>query len=247
MFIPHDAPIGYKQIIDTYDLSTCFKHKINRVVFRAEYLPFEILFSSDKTCTLYLHVIRLLNYKSTQHYAIQQDFTYENFTIIFQLSIDVINTSHHLPLFNSKVYRFIVKENSAPGTYIGNIHAFNRYVISNSKLSYVLHGNDLKQAYNQTMFRIHKENGDIFLSDYLLNYKTKREYKLIVEARVDEYNRTILWKSLSSFADIIITLEDMVNREVQIIFTIPDDDQMESSVKIMNISQPHLNAGSSWK
>ncbi|CAF1995139.1 unnamed protein product [Rotaria magnacalcarata] len=242
IFVPKDVPIGYTQIIDTFDSSFCLRCPTNKTVSHQHNLPFEILLLPNDNCTLYLHIIHLFDQKSIPKYTIQQQLTrVENITINIQLSVNIVDVNDHVPMFGNEFYHFIVKENARPGTYIGHVQAYNPFIFSTSKISYILHGTDLKHSDNKTMFRIDKYTGDIFLFDCKLDYETKREYTIMVEARVYEDNETATQIPLSSFVDIIITVEDINDEKLQIIFTMPDNNNNENSVKIMNISKPQLS------
>jgi hypothetical protein len=89
------------------------------------------------------------------------------------------------------------------------------------------------------MFTIDKDTGEIFLFDYILDYEKKHEYKIIVEAKDYGGIETNNWPSLSSYINVIITVEDVNDEKPEIIFIIPDEDK----IRIMNISKPELNKG----
>ncbi|CAM2708404.1 unnamed protein product [Rotaria socialis] len=243
IFVPKDVPIGYTQIIDTFDSSFCLRCPTNKTISHQHKLPFEILLLPNDNCTLYLHIIHLFDQTRISKYTIQQNLTrVENITINIQLSVNIVDVNDHVPMFGNEFYHFIVKENVQPGTYIGHVQAYNPFIFSTSKISYILHDTDLKHLNNKTMFRIDKYTGDIFLFDCKLDYETKREHKIMVEARVYDDNETATQIPLSSFVDIIITVEDINDEKLQIIFTMPDDNNNnENSVKIMNISKPQLS------
>ncbi|CAF4043995.1 unnamed protein product [Rotaria sordida] len=238
IFVSKDVPIGHTQIIDTYDLSFCLIFSMNTTFSLHNNLPFEILLIQNKNCTLYLHVIDLLYHKHISIYTIQQELIYENISIIIHLSINIIDINNHILEFENKHYHFIVQENILPGTFIGRVQVYNTQIFFNTNIFYILFGNDLIQLDNQIMFRIDKNTGDIFLFDYKLNYEIKQEYKIKVEAKGYYKDiETARWTSVSSFADIIITVEDINNEKPQIIVTMPD----ENNMKIMSISEPQLN------
>ncbi|CAF4577463.1 unnamed protein product [Rotaria sp. Silwood1] len=242
IFISKDAPIGHKQIIDTYDLSFCFIFSMNTTYSHHHNLPFEILLIPNQNCTLYLHVIHLLNHKHTSMYTVKQVLIYENISNIIHLSINIIDVNDRILQFENKHYHFIVQENILPGTFIGRVQVYNAQIVFNDNIFYILFGNDLIQSNNQIMFRIDKDTGDIFLFDYELDYEIKQEYKIMVEAKgYYEDFETGIWTSISSFADIIITVEDINDEKPQIIFYMPDENKNENNEKIMSITKPMLN------
>ncbi|CAF3385266.1 unnamed protein product [Rotaria sp. Silwood1] len=242
IFISKDAPIGHKQIIDTYDLSFCFIFSMNTTYSHHHNLPFEILLIPNQNCTLYLHVIHLLNHKHTSMYTVKQVLIYENISNIIHLSINIIDVNDRILQFENKHYHFIVQENILPGTFIGHVQVYNAQIVFNDNIFYILFGNDLIQSNNQIMFRIDKDTGDIFLFDYELDYEIKQEYKIMVEAKgYYEDFETGIWTSISSFADIIITVEDINDEKPQIIFYMPDENKNENNEKIMSITKPMLN------
>ncbi|CAF3421653.1 unnamed protein product [Rotaria sp. Silwood1] len=239
IFISKDAPIGHKQIIDTYDLSFCFIFSMNTTYSHHHNLPFEILLIPNQNCTLYLHVIHLLNHKHTSMYTVKQVLIYENISNIIHLSINIIDVNDRILQFENKHYHFIVQENILPGTFIGRVQVYNAQIVFNDNIFYILFGNDLIQSNNQIMFRIDKDTGDIFLFDYELDYEIKQEYKIMVEAKgYYEDFETGIWTSISSFADIIITVEDINDEKPQIIFYMPDENKNENNEKIMSITKP---------
>lgn len=204
--------------------------------------PFEILLISNENCTLNLHVIHLLNREEKAMYKIEQKLLQKNLSILIQVSILIRNVNNHVPQFENNHYYFIVQENIQPGTLIGQVQAYDLDVFLNGKISYTLLGTDLIQSDNRTIFRIDKDTGQIFLFDVTLDYETKREYRIMVEAKDDG---TIEREpSLSSYADITITLEDVNDEKPQIIFTIPEDENKnEDHVRRMNISKLQLDKG----
>jgi hypothetical protein len=206
-------------------------------------LPFEILLISNENCTLNLHVIHLLDREQKSMYTIKQELIHKNLSIIIQLSILILDVNDHIPQFENEHFYFNVQENISPGTFIGRVQAYDADIFLNGKISYTLFGNDLIQFNNRTMFRIDKDTGEIFLCDSILDYETKREYTFMVEAKDYGDIETTIWPSVSSHADVTITIEDVNDEKPEIIFTMPDEDQDKDCVRIMNISKPQLNKG----
>ena len=206
-------------------------------------LPFEILLMSNENCTLNLYVTRLLDREQISSYTFQQELIHENTSIVIQLVISILDVNDHVPQFENKHFHFIVKENSQSGTFIGRAQAYDADLLLNGKISYTLSGNDLIEFDNRTKFFIDKDTGDIFLFDYKLDYETKREYNIIVEAKDYVDAGTTARTSVSSYANITITVEDVNDEKPQIIFTFPNEDNDKESVRIMNISKPQLDEG----
>jgi hypothetical protein len=202
-------------------------------------LPFEILLTSDENCILNLYVIHLLDREQTSMYTIEQELTYENTSIFLRLTIFILDVNDHTPKFEKEHFHFIAKENIQPGTFIGQVQAYDLDISFNGRISYALFGDDLIQSNNRTMFRIDKDSGEIFLFDDILDYEKKQEYKIIVEAKDYGGIETDVWPSLSSYSDVTITIEDVNDEKPEIIFIIPDEDNLT----IMNISEPQLNEG----
>ncbi|CAF2404244.1 unnamed protein product [Rotaria sp. Silwood2] len=215
-------------------MNTIYSHHHN--------LPFEILLILNKNCTLYLHVIHLLDRKHTSMYTVQQELNYENISLIIHLSINIVDVNDHILQLENKHYHFIVQENILPGTFIGRVQVYNAQVFFDGYIFYILYGNDLIQLDNQIVFRIDQNTGDIFLFDYELDYEIKREYKIMVEAKgYYEDIATGMRTYVSSFADIMITVEDVNDEKPQIIFIMPDENKNENNAKTMSISEPQLN------
>jgi hypothetical protein len=211
-------------------------------------IPFEILLTTNESCTLNLHVIRLLDREQTPMYTIRRQLINENTLndndlITIQLSIVILDVNDHVPQFESEHFNFIIPENIQPGALIGRVQAHDPDIFLNGKISYTLFGHDLIQTGNRTMFRIDKDTGELFLLDYELDYETKKEYTLMVEAKDHGDAETTLWPSVPSYADIIITIEDVNDQKPQIIFTMPNEDKQDESIKFMNISNLDLNFG----
>ncbi|CAF3582600.1 unnamed protein product [Rotaria sordida] len=246
LFVSEDAPIGHTQIIDTFDSSFCSKYSIKSNVYHRHDTPFEIQLLTNESCTLNLHVIRLLDREQTPMYTIRRqlidenDFN-DNDIITIQLSIVILDVNDHVPQFESEHFHFIMPENIQPGSLIGRVQAHDPDIFLNGKISYTLFGHDLIQSGNRTMFRIDKDTGELFLLDYSLDYETKRDYTLMVEAKDHGDVEATLWPSVPSYADIIITVEDVNDQKPQIIFTMPNEDKQDDSVRFMNISNSHLN------
>ena len=166
-----------------------------------------------------------------------------NDIINIQLSIVILDVNDHVPQFASEHFHFVVPENIQPGALIGRVQAHDPDIFLNGKISYTLFGHDLIQIGNKTMFRIDKDTGELFLMDYSLDYETKREYTLMVEAKDHGNIEATLWPSVPSYADIIITVEDVNDQKPQIIFTIPNENKQDNNVKFMNISNSNLIHG----
>ena len=166
-----------------------------------------------------------------------------NESIVIQLSIVILDVNDHVPQFESEHFHFVVPENSPTGSLIGRIQAHDPDIFLNGKVSYTLFGHDLTQAGNRTMFRIDRETGELFLMDIPLDFETKREYSLMVEAKDHGDVEATLWPSVPSYADIVISVEDVNDEKPHIIFTLPNEDKHDESFKFMNISNPNLNFG----
>lgn len=252
LFVSEDVPIGHTQVIDTFDSTFCSIHSIKSHVYHRHDIPFEILLTSNESCTLNLHVIRLLDREQTPMYTIRRQLINENTLddddlITIQLSIVILDVNDHVPQFESEHLRFVVLENLPPGSLIGRIQAHDPDIFLNGKISYTLFGHDLLQPGNRTMFRIDRDTGELYLMEYELDYETKKEYTLMVEAKDHGDIEATQWPSVPSYADIIITVEDVNDQKPQIIFTMPNEDKHDESIKFMNISKPILNHGSSMK
>lgn len=248
LFVSEDVPIGHTQVIDTFDSTFCSIHSIKSHIYHRHDIPFEILLTSNDSCTLNLHVIRLLDREQTPMYTIRRQLANENTlddddTITIQLSIVILDVNDHVPQFESEHLRFVVGENLPPGSLIGRVQAHDPDIFLNGKISYTLFGHDLFQTGNRTMFRIDRDTGELYLMDYELDYETKKEYTLMVEAKDHGDVEATQWPSVPSYADIIITVEDVNDQKPQIIFTMPNEDKQDESIKFMNISKPNLNQG----
>jgi hypothetical protein len=248
LFVSEDVPIGHTQIIDTFYSSFCSVYSIKSHVYHRQDIPFEILLTTNESCTLSLHVIRLLDREQTPMYTIRRQLINENTLndndmITIQLSIVILDVNDHVPQFESEHFHFLIPENILPGALIGRVQAHDPDIFLNGKISYTLFGHDLIQAENRTMFRIDKDTGELFLLDYELDYETKKEYTLMVEAKDHGDIETTLWPSVPSYADIIITIEDVNDQKPQIIFTMPNEDKQDENIKFMNITNPDLNHG----
>ncbi|CAF1916089.1 unnamed protein product [Rotaria magnacalcarata] len=246
LFVSEDAPIGHTQVIDTFDSLFCSKYSIKSNIYHRHDIPFEILLSTNESCTLNLHVIRLLDREQTPMYTIRRQLIDENDSedndmITVQLSIVILDVNDHVPQFESEHFHFVVPENVEPGSLVGRVQAHDPDIFLNGKISYTLFGYDLIQSGNRTMFKIDKDTGELFLLDYSLDYETKKDYTLMVEAKDQGDVETTLWPSVPSYADIIITVEDVNDQKPQIIFTMPNEDKQDDSVKFMNISNPFLH------
>lgn len=167
----------------------------------------------------------------------------ENDLINIQLSIVILDVNDHVPQFESEHFHFIIPENLPAGALIGRVQAHDPDIFLNGKISYTLFGHDLIQSVNRTMFRIDKDTGELFLLDYELDYEIKKEYTLMVEAKDHGDVETTLWPSIPSYADIILTIEDVNDQKPEIIFTMPNEDKQDDSIKFMNISNSDLNLG----
>jgi hypothetical protein len=180
-------------------------------------------------------------------FTVRQQLTTENKLndndITIQLSIVILDVNDHVPQFENEHFQFIISENIPPGALIGRVQAHDPDIFLNGKISYTLFGHDLIQTGNRTMFKIDKDTGELFLLDYALDYETKKEYTLMVEAKDHGDVEATLWPSVPSYADITITVEDVNDQKPQIIFTMPNEDKQDNSVKFMNISNPNLNQG----
>ncbi|CAF4955073.1 unnamed protein product [Rotaria sp. Silwood1] len=248
LFVSEDVPIGHTQIIDTFDSSYCLKYSIKSNVYHRYDIPFEIELSKNESCTLNLHVIGLLDREQTPMYTIRRQLIDENDLsdndiITIQLSIVILDVNDHVPQFESEHFHFIIPENIQPGSLIGRIQAHDPDIFLNGKISYTLFGHDLIQTSNRTMFKIDKDTGELYLLDDSLDYETKRDYTLMVEAKDHGDVEATLWPSIPSYADIIITVEDVNDQKPQIIFTMPNEDKQDDSIRFMNISNPSLNYG----
>ncbi|CAF1040519.1 unnamed protein product [Rotaria sp. Silwood1] len=246
LFVSEDVPIGHTQIIDTFDSSYCLKYSIKSNVYHRYDIPFEIELSKNESCTLNLHVIGLLDREQTPMYTIRRQLIDENDLsdndiITIQLSIVILDVNDHVPQFESEHFHFIIPENIQPGSLIGRIQAHDPDIFLNGKISYTLFGHDLIQTSNRTMFKIDKDTGELYLLDDSLDYETKRDYTLMVEAKDHGDVEATLWPSIPSYADIIITVEDVNDQKPQIIFTMPNEDKQDDSIRFMNISNPSLN------
>ncbi len=248
LFVSEDVPIGHTQIIDTFDSSFCSIYSIKSHTYYRHDIPFEILLSSNESCTLNLHVIRLLDREQTPMYTIRRQLINENTLndndlITIQLSIVILDINDHVPQFESEHFHFLIPENIPAGALIGRIQAHDPDIFLNGKISYTLFGHDLIQTGNRTMFRIDRDTGELFLLEYELDYETKKEYTLMVEAKDHGDIEATVWPSVPSYADIIITVEDVNDQKPQIIFTMSNEDKQDESIKFMNISNPDLNNG----
>ncbi len=203
--------------------------------------PFEISLTLYENCTLDLHVNHLLDREQKSIYTIEQELIDKthSITMIIQLSILILDVNDHIPQFESEHFQFWVKENLPPGTVIGRVQAYDPDIFLNGRIYYTLMGNDILQSNNRTMFRIDKDTGEIFLSDFILDYETQREYTMMVEARDYGNIETNLWPSVSSYADITIRVEDVNDEKPEIILTMPDEDR----VKMMSILKLQLDKG----
>jgi protocadherin delta 2 len=175
------VPIGHTQ-------SFCEIYSIKSNTYHRHDTPFEILLSKNESCTLNLHVVRLLDREQTPMYTIRRQLINENnFNendfIVIQLSIVILDVNDHVPQFESEHFHFLIPENIQPGSLIGRIQAHDPDIFLNGKISYTLFGHDLIQSNNRTMFRIDKDTGELFLLDYTLDYETKREYTLMIEGK----------------------------------------------------------------
>lgn len=248
LFVSEDAPIGHTQVIDTFETSFCLKYSLKSSVYPRNDLPFEILLSANDSCTLNLHVIRLLDREQTPMYTIRRQLVAENDfndndIITIQLSIVILDVNDHVPQFESEHFHFIVPENIQPGSLIGRVQAYDPDIFMNGKISYTLFGHDLMQEGNRTMFRIDKDTGELFLFDYSLDYETKKYYTLMVEAKDHGDIEATLWPSVPSYAEVTITVEDVNDQRPQIIFTMPNEDKQDDSLSFMNMSMSYLNQG----
>jgi len=163
--------------------------------------------------------------------------------INIQLSIVILDVNDHVPQFESEHFHFVVSENLPAGSLIGRIQAHDPDIFLNGKISYTLFGHDLIQDENRTMFRIDKDTGELFLLEYELDYETKKEYTLMVEAKDHGDSEATLWPSVPSYADITITVEDVNDQKPQISFTIPNEDRQDGNIQFMNLSNSNLNFG----
>jgi hypothetical protein len=167
----------------------------------------------------------------------------DNNIINIHLSIVVLDVNDHVPQFESEHFQFFLPENLPAGALIGRVQAHDPDIFLNGKISYTLFGHDLIQPGNKTMFRIDKDTGELFLLDYTLDYETKKEYTLMVEAKDHGDVEATLWPSVPSYADIILTIEDINDQKPQIIFTMPNEHEKDENIKLMNISHPSLDHG----
>jgi hypothetical protein len=244
--VSEDVPIGHTQIIDTFDSSFCSIYSIKSHTNHRHDIPFEILLSTNGSCTLTLHVIHPLDREQTPMYTIRRQLINENNLndndiINIHLSIVVLDVNDHVPQFESEHFLFLIPENLPPGSLIGRVQAHDPDIFLNGKISYTLFGHDLIQTGNKTMFRIDKETGELFLLDYTLDYETKKEYTLMVEAKDHGDVEATLWPSVPSYADIILTIEDVNDQKPQIIFTMSNEHEHDDDIKFMNTSNPDLD------
>ena len=79
LFISEDVPIGHTQIIDTFDSSFCSIYSIKSHINNRYDIPFEILLSTNESCTLNLHVIHLLDREQTPMYTIRRQLINEEY------------------------------------------------------------------------------------------------------------------------------------------------------------------------
>ncbi|CAF3724556.1 unnamed protein product [Adineta steineri] len=247
LFVSEDVPIGHTQIIDTFDSSFCSIYSIKSNIYNHD-IPFEILLMKNESCSLNLHVIRLLDREQTPMFTIRRQLisgtklkNNNNNMITIQLSIVILDVNDHVPQFENEHFNFLIPENIQPGGLIGRVQAYDPDIFLNGKISYTLFGQDLIEIGNKTMFRIDKDTGELFLMDYGLDYETKKEYTLMVEAKDHGDVEATVWPSVPSYADIIITVEDVNDQKPQIIFTMPNEDKHDDSIKFMNISNPQLD------
>lgn len=167
----------------------------------------------------------------------------ENDFITIQLSIVILDVNDHAPQFETEHFQFVVPENAEPGSLIARVQAHDPDIFLNGKISYTLFGHDLIQSGNRTIFKMDKDTGELFLLDYSLDYETKREYTLMVEAKDHGDTDATSWASVPSYAAITITVEDVNDHKPQIIFTMPNEDKQDDTVKYMNMSNPLLSQG----
>ncbi|CAF1564560.1 unnamed protein product [Adineta ricciae] len=245
LFVAEDVPIGHTQTIDTFDSTFCSMYSIKRDSYRQE-IPFEILLTTNNSCTLTLHVIRLLDREQTPMFTIRRQLIAENDVdetnvVTVQLSVVVLDVNDHVPQFESEHFHFVIPENLPPGSLIGRVQAHDPDIFLNGKVSYNLFGHDLIQTGNRTMFRIDKDTGELFLMDHHLDYESKKEYTLMVEAKDHGDVEATQWPSVPSYADIVISIEDINDQKPQIIFTMPNEDKLDENVKFMNISKTNLD------
>ena len=245
-----DVHVGHTQTIDTFDASFCSMYSIKSSTRYRHELPFEIILTKNDSCTLNLNVIHLLDREQTPMNTVRRQLINENSfnsndSILIQLSIVILDVNDHVPQFESEHFHFIIQENISPGSLIGRVQAHDPDIFLNGKVSYTLFGHDLVQSSNRTMFRIDKDTGELFLLEYALDYETKREYTLMVEAKDHGDVEATHWPSVPSYADIVITVEDVNDQKPQIIFTMPNEDKHDDSLRYMNISSPKLNYGMS--
>ncbi|UJR28495.1 hypothetical protein I4U23_009733 [Adineta vaga] len=245
LFVSEDVPIGHTQIIDTFDSSFCSMYSMKSNFYRHD-VPFEVLLITNDSCTLNLHVIRLLDREQTPMFTIRRQLVTENDMdendiITIQLSIVILDVNDHVPQFENEHFHFIIPEDTPPGTLIGRVQAHDPDIFLNGKISYNLFGHDLIQKGNRTMFRIDKDTGELFLMDYSLDYELKKEYTLMVEAKDHGDIEATQWPSVPSYADIIISIEDINDHKPQIVFTMPNEDKQDDSIKFMNMSKPSLD------
>jgi hypothetical protein len=198
-------------------------------------LPFEIILNSFGNCTLDLYVNQQLDREQKSMYTFEQELIdkIHSIRMNIQLSILILDVNDHIPQFESEHFQFSVKENIQSGTLIGRVQAYDPDILLNGRIYYKLIEN------NQTIFSIDKDTGEIFLSDFVLDYETKREYTMMVEAKDYGNIETILWPSVSSYADITIQIEDVNDEKPEIILIMPEKNQ----VKIMSILKPQLDRG----
>lgn len=244
-----DAPIGHSQIIDNFDSSFCSSYSISNNAFQQDDVPFEVVLNTNDSCSFNLIVIRLLDREQTPMYTLRRllindDDLRENNSIVIQLSIVVLDVNDHVPQFESEHFHFFIPENSPANTLIGRVQAHDPDIFLNGKVSYTLFGHDLVESENRTMFRIDRDTGDLYLMDEELDFEKKREYTLMVEAKDHGDIEATLWPSVPSYADIIITVEDVNDHKPRIVFTMPNDDRREQTFKSMNLSTATFNNGS---
>ena len=204
----------------------------------------------NESCSLSLHVIRLLDREQTPMYTIRRQLVnernfHDNDSIVVQLSIVILDVNDHVPQFESEHFHFMIAENSAPGSLIGRVQAYDPDTFLNGKISYTLFGHDLIQFGNRTMFRIDRDTGELYLMDDALDYESKREYTLMVEAKDHGDLEATLWPSVPSYADILIAVTDVNDQKPQIVFTMPNEDEPNENFKFMNLSTAKLNHGRS--
>ena len=250
LFVSEDAAIGHTQIIDNFDGAFCSIYSINNYNNNYEELPFEVVLSMNDSCTLNLQVIRLLDREQTPMYTVRRQLInendpHENNSIVIQLSIVILDVNDHVPQFESEHFHFFVAENTPTNSLIGRVQAHDPDIFLNGKISYTLFGHDLLESGNRSIFRIDRDTGDLYLMDDILDFEKKREYTLMVEAKDHGDIEATLWPSVPSYADIIITVEDINDQKPEIIFTMPTDEKNEQTLKFINISNVKLNYGQS--